>query len=1090
MVHTFNGMAMHTFIEKSRVLILLICAILWSSMAVAQQKDILVSGTVTDAQAKGIEGVTVKATAQRISVRTNSNGEFKLMLNKTDELVFSKMGYNSKTYELDSASTDIRIILDTTANQIEEVLISTGYQQLKANEVNGAITVIDEKMLQKQTGSNILSRLEGITNGLAFQKGRENTNPQNNTGITVRGYSTINGPLDPLIVIDNFVYDGDIDNINPNDVESVTILKDASATSIYGARGGNGVLVITTKKGAKGERINLGIENATTLSETPMDRREQYMSNDDYIAVEEKLYEAGYFNSNLNSISGPVLTPIVYWLDKQKKGIITSDEYQERRQFYAASDLRKQYRETFNRTALQQQTGIRLSGSSRLNNWGISLNNSHVKDNIGQPSSRVNLRLNNDLNLLRNLKLATSFSYSLRNQKRDNIPSLISLMQMGTRQEVPYMSLYDANGEEEAFYQYWNKNLIDTVGKGRLLDWKYYPIADSRETETRSRYAELLGNIGLSYQLVDGLNFAVYYQISKQDNVADRQYNSASYYVRDMVNKFSQINEKTGEVTYIVPEGDVLRKSISDYISHNLRSQIDYSKTWGIHDIKLFFGLEGRMTRTDGAAWTYYGYNGDPLGYVPVSFTTRYRTFPRGAQSSIAGASSLNPTLQNRFLSGYGNFNYTLLKRYSISASMRKDGSNIYGVSTNDKWKPLWSVGVGYEVTRESFMNSLPFQYLRVRSSLGYSGNVDLSRSALPVAAYFNNPVEVGGLPAAAIETLNNPSLRWEQVRQINSGLTFQLKNLPISGSIDYYSKYGKDLYGITEYDYTTWGMRGTITKNVAEMKGEGLDAELIFNKQWGFMALRSSFIYNYSSSITHRYYDEGLASKVSNLMDRSSVQITPVEGYPFYSIAAYTWKGLDDNGNPMGFLNGDVSIDYQALKNSAYKEGEENGVIRFIGSAIPTHFGSWGADLSYKRFTVGFNLMYKMGYYFRKPSINYSALVNNGAGHADYAKRWQKAGDVTSVPSFEYPLVTKDRDSFYLGSEVLVQRADHVRFQFINLSYQLDLNSKRPLTIDLFANVANLGILWRSNSDGLDPEHLYTNPAGRTWSFGFRSNF
>jgi TonB-dependent SusC/RagA subfamily outer membrane receptor len=140
--------------------------------------------------------------------------------------------------------------------------VNTGYQKLKPNEVNGAVTVIDKKTLNQQTGPGILERLEGVTSGLAFNRGFGNGNAQNKTGINIRGLSTINGPLDPLIVVDNFIYEGDIKNINPNDVESITILKDAAAASIWGARAGNGVIVITTKKGRLNERTKVDFNSS------------------------------------------------------------------------------------------------------------------------------------------------------------------------------------------------------------------------------------------------------------------------------------------------------------------------------------------------------------------------------------------------------------------------------------------------------------------------------------------------------------------------------------------------------------------------------------------------------------------------------------------------------------------------------------------------------------------------------------------------------------------------------------------------------------------------------------------------------------
>src|SRR5690606_15915129 len=202
------------------------------------------------------------------------------------------------------------------------------------------------------------------------------------------------------------------------------------------------------------------------------------------------------------------------------------------------------------------------------------------------------------------------------------------------------------------------------------------------------------------------------------------------------------------------------------------------------------------------------------------------------------------------------------------------------------------SLGTGYDLAKEQFMEQSVFKLLKLRANLGYSGNVDLSRSALPIAVYSNNPSAVGGHPFARITTLNNPSLKWEEIRQFNVGVDFDLGRLPFSGTIEYYTKYGSDLYGLSDYDYTTWGVLAAITRNVAEMRGEGIDLQLRSRYAKGRFSWMSSMIYNYNLGKTSRYYDPSNVSDLHKLVTSNGSRITPwdIHYTPWLHIDGMDW--------------------------------------------------------------------------------------------------------------------------------------------------------------------------------------------------------
>jgi hypothetical protein len=518
--------------------------------------------------------------------------------------------------------------------------------------------------------------------------------------------------------------------------------------------------------------------------------------------------------------------------------------------------------------------------------------------------------------------------------------------------------------------------------------------------------------------------------------------------------------------------------------------QINAARRFGYHQLNAIAGIEVRDSRTTGSGAVYYGYNPDPLSYATsIDYNTRYPNLINGSKGTIPSGISLTAT-DNRFVSEFANASYRYKDRYTLSGSMRRDGSNIFGAATNDKWKPLWSAGLGWEMSKENFYHLKWLPYSRISVTYGVSGNVDLSKSAVPVAhlatSYTTN------LPIEQILTLNNPQLSWERAYQTNFRFDFSIVNDLLSGSIEYYHKKGSKLYGPTPYDYTAWGLNSTITANVANMKGNGIDVSLHSNNLNRKFKWSTYYLFNYNSSKTTAYYTP-TASSVSLLIGNSGNTIFPIIGKPMYAIAAYKWGGLDNGGNPMGYLNDTLSTDYYAIAQSAVDKEKESGTFKYIGPASPVIFGSLLNQFSFKQFSLSFNITYKLGYYLFRPSLSYSSLANNGITGAEYKNRWKQPGDETktNVPSFVYPL-NSSRDAFYNASEVNVIKGDHIRLQFINLTYSFLKKNKTPpfKSLQLYANASNIGILWRANKDHIDPDFANGIPDPKAYTIGIRTNF
>jgi TonB-linked SusC/RagA family outer membrane protein len=1052
---------------------------------IARFNAIDVRGVVTDSLGNPLQGATVKVKGSSTQVNTSAKGEFYIAnVDENAVLVVSYVGYVSREVKAEKDLGMIRLVMASA--ELEEVNIaSTGYQKVKPNEVTGSLVVIDNKTLNQQVGTNILQRLDGVTSSFRFDN--KNANPGKRMNITVRGLSTINGPQDPLIVLDGFIYEGNINNINPNIVENITVLKDAAAASIWGARAGNGVIVITTKNGKFNQKSQVDFTTNVIVNERPDLYYLPQMSSADYIDVEQFLYNKGYFNNQFTNNTRPGITPAVEIFRRRSLGLITAPDSASQIDQLKKMDVRNDYNKYFYTQAVTQQYSVGLSGGGNNNSYFVAVGFDKVLSELYAKSNKLNVKVGNTYRPLKNLQ--ANFSVNYTNSKSESGRPAYPGITVNNRQ-VPYLQFADDNGDPVGVDFNLRGIYTDTVGQGKLLNWKYYPLENYKHNTTTNNLQEIFLNSSLSYRFLKYFSLDVSYQYQRQQTEGIQQQDLESYEARNLINLFSQLNRNTGVVSYNVPVGGIRNNTIAGIESQTARAQLNFDQTWqSLHQLTGIVGAERREADAKGSAYSSYGFIEDPLISGTVDFKNSYSTFINGTRQFIPGSPFYSSTVQ-KFVSMYSNLAYTYDRRYSFSASARKDGSNIFGVNTNDKWKPLWSIGLGWTISNEKFYD-LPFlQFLKFRISYGYSGNVDLSKSAVPIQQYTAiNPLT--GLPKGRIAVLNDPELRWEKVGQINLGLDFSFRNQIISGSVEYYHKKGSDLYGPTPYDYTSWGFVPVITKNVANMEGDGFDISIRSKNMDNFMKWHTSFLFNYNVSKTTAYFSEG-ANEINQLFGNGR-SIAPVVGKPLYALAAYKWGGVDESGNPQGYVDGKLSKDYAAIINEANTKGTE-GNVEYLGPALPKIFGSLLNSFEVDRFSFSVNLSYNLGYYFRKPAISYNQLIQQGRGHADFEKRWQKPGDElhTDIPSFQYPN-SELRDNFYVNSTLNALKGDHVRLNFINLGYTLTNKSIGKADfkeIQFYVNMANLGILWRANKENLDPEYPSSLKPTKSIAFGLRTSF
>ncbi|SHH03372.1 SusC/RagA family TonB-linked outer membrane protein [Pedobacter caeni] len=1044
--------------------------------------QININGTVQSAKDKSpLRQVSVKIKGSNNTIHTDHLGNFNIKHNGNSMLLeISHVGYQSQEIVvLSNLKNRLIILLKEDVQDLKEVMISTGYQQLPKERATGSFTIIDQKTLNQQMGPNILDRLEGVASSVLADRNTSGSNGR----LMIRGLSTIQGPREPLIVLDNFPYEGELNNINPNDVANITILKDAAAASIWGARAGNGVIVITTKRGRFNQKLNIDFNINHTIGNKPDLSYLPQIASSDFVDVETMLYNKGYYKDDINSPFQPALSPIVELLIKRSASSPSEQErIDEQINALKGTDVRDDFNRYFYRRSLHQQYAINLSGGSESMNWLVSSGYDRSISHLDAPSKRLNFRVQNTVKLSKHLELSTAMTYT-KNQLENGRPAYGEIT--GHKNSLaPYVRFADADGASLALSKAWKASHVLETGKGKLLDWQYYPLEDYKHNKSRNNQHSLIANVDINQKLPLGLSANVKYQYQRQQNTNQILNDEESYFSRNLVNSFSQIS-KAGELTYKVPPGGILQLQNLLIQSNSLRGQLNLDRDWKNHKITAIAGVDFRETVNTGNMNRLYGYDEENITNGLVDHTQEHPHFITGSKSfipSVTGISDQNSSL----ISLFTNAAYTFKDKYSISLSARKDASNLFGLHTNDKWNPLWSSGLAWEVSKESFYKSAILPYLNLRLTYGFNGNVDVGKSAVTTIEYFDtSPYTL--MPMSRFNKYANPELKWETSRTINIGLDFSMMTNRISGSIEYYLKKGTDLFGTSLLDYTG-GVGSSIIKNVASTKGSGVDLALNSKNIDGTFKWSTNLNFSINKDEITKYYLKNRQG--SNFLNNG---ISGIEGKPTYSIFAYKWAGLDpQTGEPRGYLNNEISKAYNKITSA----GTQIEDLRYYGSAVPTVFGSMGNTFSYRNLSLTFRLIYKFGYYFRRNSIDYPALYAQGRGHSDFSKRWKQSGDedFTTVPANLYPF-SNQMQALYTFSEALVERGDHIRLHYINLNYELNKDNFKRIpfkSLNLYFNINNPGILWRANKENIDPDYYgeRTMPLPRSYSFGVRANF
>lgn len=1050
-----------------------------------------VTGLVTDSSGVLLAGATVSLRGKSLSVTAGQDGRFMLDATVGDVLTVSYVGYHTYSYKItpeNAAGQEILIRLAKAVVVMDELTInySTGYQTLPKERATGSFVKIDNEMLNRRVGTNLLDRLDGITSGVIFN--RSNVSDE---VLTIRGRSTLLGAeaATPLIVVDNFPYEGDFNNINPNDIESVTILKDAAAASIWGAKSGNGVIVITTKQGRLNQPLKISMNaNLTVTGKPDLFRLREVSSTSQYIDGETELFNRGYFDAMLNNTSTwQAVSPVVEMLAKKRNGEVTPDEADRYISSLRNRDVRNDFMKHIYRNGVNQQYALNLQGGGDKMNYLLSAGFDENKSDIVRNGySRFTFNIQHTFFPIRNLEINTGLTY-VGTTAQENLTYTYKRAEtalQGTFPMYPYAAFEDENNEPNVIIRNHRSVYLDQVEQMGFLDWRYRILDEINLVDNQFKTKNILAKVGAKYKITEGVHARLQYQ--RQQETRNHVYydDAASYFIRNLVNEYTQVNAATGALSYPFPKGGRLRQNNQETGADNLRAQLNFDRSIdAVHDITALLGAEAREFRTSDYTRTSYGYDKEHgTAVTNLDFITTYLTNPSYSKRLPAVSGDVLETVQ-RFVSYFANAAYTYDKKYTFSVSGRRDGANLFGIRTNQKITPLWSAGLAWQLANEKFYHWEAMPFLKVRATYGFNGNV-YNGTAYLTARYGTSALT--GAMTGTVASVANLDLRWERVENLNVGLDFESRAGVISGSVDVYRKRGLDL--IEDAPLAPSSGFSTFKGNAASTRTVGTDIVLNTRNLNRAFKWQTTLLFNYVKDRVTALDKSFLAL---NLVGGQTGSLMAMEGKPLFGLYGYKWAGLDpDNGDPLGYLDKAISKDYRSILNATPIEEME-----FAGSSRPVIFGALRNTFSYRGLTLSANITYKLDYYFRRRStgINLEDAISSTA-NVDADLRWRQPGDelYTNVPSMVYPS-NANRSTFYRTSSTLIESGDHIRLQDIQLGYDLYTRKWAPKKLgqlQVYGYVNNIGILWRANRYGIDPDYRESIPAPLSMSVGIKTTF
>ena len=1035
----------------------------------AAQEKRVIRGTVRDEEGQPLPGVTVLVKGTVTGVATDINGKFELKCepNSTIVLVFSFVGMRNKEITVGDQQEEVSVVLEAETESLDEVIV-TGYQKISKERATGSFSVVTAKDYKGKMETDIMSRIEGLVTGLV------NYNNQ----VSIRGVSTVYGNRDPLYVVDGVPYEGKIEAINPADVENISVLKDATAASIYGARAANGVIVITTRSGKSG-KTRIMYDGSVKFTPLPDLDYLKLMNSSDLVDLQIEGFDY-YHILYANLKKREAQNEVIELLYMAEQGQITDSELQQKLNVYRNSNNKNQIKDAFLRTAITHQHNLSLTGGTEKNNYLISLNyygnNPYEKS---RSDERIGFTLKENVKffdwLSADFGVIGSFTNDSGKNGFDNISTSglrsnteLSLYTGGTS----YLMLKNEDGSPRE----WRKNKSDyelnRLEELGLLNERYVPLEELNRKHYKNKSSYYRLQVGFNVKIIEGLTVDLRYQ-TENTQIKNRQlFDKDSYYVRNMVNDGATVDATTGEVTENIPSGGQLLQVEEDIYSYTMRGQVNFNRVFKeVHSVVALAGAERRLIRDRKTNVYKMGYDEHSLAYKPIN---------PNAMDPIHGTEALSGSYdwvdwdwnkfsddEDRYVSFYGNASYTYNNRYSINGSIRVDQSNLFGTDPKYQYRPLWSVGASWFMASEEFMQNVRWiNRLNLRLTYGINGNVSKEAGPYLTAVDANYNSWTGDF-SNEIDSPPNPELRWEKTAVTNLGVDFSILNSRLNGTIDYYIRKSTDLLGYRDTDVTLgWD---NLMVNFGSLNNKGIEVALgSVNISKPDFEWRTNLNFSYNRNEVTRMKHSGTT------VFSYTQGVVHTKGRPMYSLFSYKSAGLDpENGSPLVY-------DKDGNKVSNVGSIEE---LKYSGTTRPPYSASLINRFRYKGLSLSFMFIYNGGHVLRDEISPYltGSVTSNISKKA--MNHWRKPGDekIKGVaPAMNRSASYRMKQVWYaLDSHVI--KADYIKLRDVTLSYDLPKVWVQKLSLESMSVNCQVSNLWRweSNGSDLDPEAYTTTGYG-----------
>jgi TonB-linked SusC/RagA family outer membrane protein len=1036
-----------------------------SSGSTSQANPVRLTGIVHDKDGEPLPGVNILIEGKTVGTTTDLDGNFRIMVEPDFALIFSYVGFSPKRIAVSELSRfeAVEIILEQEDEALEEFVV-TGYQTLSAERSTGSYGQINaEQLEQRPSSTNILDRLEGKIAGVSSSNGQ----------VTVRGGSSINLSNDPLIVVDGFpIQDGDTQVINPEDVQSINVLKDAAAASIWGVRASNGVIVITTKKGKPNQKLKVDLSVFHQITDQIDYSDLGLLSTSDQVDLELELFDKNwfnrsYFNTYLNNSYGMSLVreALVYKLGMSPDGDVWSDaQFENYINTLRTRDNEKDWEKYLLRNPLLTTYNLSLSsGSERNTTYASILYNNNKSAAIGTADDRLMLTINDTYKFSNRLSFVGAMTLTMSNNTYNGVnPNDI-------RSEDAYMTLVDEFGQTIQYADKYHKWATAQREAITGVPNTYNALDDAMARDNSRRSFNIRPRVGLNYQPIDGLTFNSSFQYEKGTaeineyesmDVSSHRIRIADYFVNDV---------------WQIPVGTRYEYTRRQFDAWYFRNTAAFDKDFGNHKLTIFGGMDITRRYTEGINDRKYGYDKQTRAYIPVNeYAMQAREYAdwRGLRGTT-DFSFTNANSDDREISWFANGAYEFMGKYEFNGSFRIDQKNLFGSDPKYRYKPLWSTGLAWNISEEGFLSGVEFlDKLRLRTTLGVSGNASESSSPYSKASAILYAYGYNVYDYLDLYSPPNPQLRWEQTKIFNFGADFSIFNQRLGGTIEYYKKNSTDLLGNIALDPTNGFASAQV--NYASMVNSGVEISL--NAQ----ILRGQGLnWNVSGNISYN------KNEVTDfiLPDQSIADISRYGkfevGKPLYNLYSYNYAGLDETGNVLLYTSEGTT--------KRWEEGvEDEAELLYYGPSIAPWYGGLSNTFSYKGIDLTLNLVYKFGYVFHRDyGLGYDARSTRM--YDIWADRWMEPGDEleTRVPKMAYnglnPYSGKNETQsqsssshrYWQYSQDHIFSGGYVRVRDIILGYTMPqhLVSRIGLTNLRFTAQVTNPFLWVANDQGMDPE-------------------